>query len=184
MLTGFFSRWEQRLYEIRFVWIQKDVSDKSGTIRTRWNADMTVCWKTFPEKNTKISSTRNSSIFIMSSSEYLVLESECSFTMYFLRALIPNICIYDYRFWNEGISDDTGDSAFQLLVRYGCIKSGKIKRLYACYMVESWRFKMFWQLLWILKDPHLIGPTSRVGCFAVLLKTLLNMCKQFCEKNG
>ena len=36
----------------------------------------------------------------------------------------------------------------------------------------------------ILKDPHLIDPTSPVGCLAVLLKTLLNMCKQFCEDNG
>ena len=34
-------------------------------------------------------------------------------------------------------------SVFQFLVRYGCIKSGKIKRLDACYTVESWRFKMF-----------------------------------------
>ena len=42
----------------------------------------TVCWKTFPAKTTKILSTRNSSILMMSSSEYLFLESECSFTKY------------------------------------------------------------------------------------------------------
>ena len=42
----------------------------------------TVCWKTFPAKTTKILSTRNSSILKMSSSEYLFLESECSFTKY------------------------------------------------------------------------------------------------------
>ena len=60
----------------------------------------TVCWKTFPAKTTKILSTRNSSILMMSSSEYLFLESECSFTkICFLHALIPNICIYGYRFW-------------------------------------------------------------------------------------
>ena len=35
----FLSRWEQRLYEIRLVWIQKDVGEKRGTIRTHWNAD-------------------------------------------------------------------------------------------------------------------------------------------------
>ena len=35
----FLSRWEQRLYEIRFVWKQKDVGEKRGTIRTHWNAD-------------------------------------------------------------------------------------------------------------------------------------------------
>ena len=42
----------------------------------------TVCWKTFPAKTTKILSTRNSSILMMSSSEHLFLESECSFTKY------------------------------------------------------------------------------------------------------
>ena len=46
-------------------------------------------------------------------------------------------------FENEGVLDNTGESVFQFLVSYGCIKSGKIKRLAACYMVESWRFKMF-----------------------------------------
>ena len=35
----FLSRWEQRLYEIRFIWIQYDVGEKRGTIRTHWNAD-------------------------------------------------------------------------------------------------------------------------------------------------
>ena len=57
--------------------------------------------------------------------------------------LIPNICIYGTVFEHEGVPDDTGEPVFQFLVRYGCIKSGKIKRLDACYMVESWRFKMF-----------------------------------------
>ena len=42
----------------------------------------TICWKTFPAKTTKILSTRNSSILMKSSSEYLFLESECSFTKY------------------------------------------------------------------------------------------------------
>ena len=28
-----------------------------------------------------------------------------------------------------------------------------------------------------IEDPHLINPTSWVGCFTVLLKTLLNICK-------
>ena len=39
-----------------------------------------ICWKTFPAKTTKMLSTRNSSILIMSSSVYLFFESECSFT--------------------------------------------------------------------------------------------------------
>ena len=105
----------------------------------------TVCWKTFPAKTTKILSTRNSSILMMSSSEYLFLESECSFTKYV--SSCPNTkYLYLHTvtvFENKGVSDDTGESVFQFLVRYGCIKSRKIKRLDACYMVESWRFKMF-----------------------------------------
>ena len=61
----------------------------------------------------------------------------------FLRALIQ-IFVYTVTvFENEVVSDNTGESVFQFLVRYGCIKSGKIKRLDACYTVESWRFKMF-----------------------------------------
>ena len=42
----------------------------------------TVCLKTFPVKTTKILSTRNSSILMMSSSEYFLLVSECSCTKY------------------------------------------------------------------------------------------------------
>ena len=57
----------------------------------------------------------------------------------FLRAFVSTVTIFE----NEGVSDNTGESVFQFLMRYGCIKSGKIKRLDACYTVESWRFKMF-----------------------------------------
>ena len=39
-----------------------------------------ICWKIIPAKTTKMLSTRNSSILIMSSSVYLLFESECSFT--------------------------------------------------------------------------------------------------------
>ena len=35
----FFFRLEKRLYEIRFVWIEKDVGEKRGTLRTHWIAD-------------------------------------------------------------------------------------------------------------------------------------------------
>ena len=82
---------------------------------------------------------------MMSSSEYLFLESECSFTKYvsscpiFVYIFVSTVNVFE----NEGVSDDTGESFFQFLVRYGCIKSGKIKRLDACYTIESWRFKMF-----------------------------------------
>ena len=40
----------------------------------------TICWKTFPPKTTKMLSTRNSSMLLMSSSVYLFFESECSLT--------------------------------------------------------------------------------------------------------
>ena len=51
----------------------------------------TVCWKTFPAKTTKILSTRNSSTLMMSSSEYLLLESECSFTTHFCEVSIEYV---------------------------------------------------------------------------------------------
>ena len=81
---------------------------------------------------------------MMSFSEYLLLESEYSFTKYV--SSCPNTKYLYLRlpfFENEGVLDDTGESVLYFLVRYGCIKSGKIKRLDACYMVESRRFKMF-----------------------------------------
>ena len=75
MLT--LPRWEQRLYESRLLWIQKDVGEKRGTIRTHWDADCLL-----ENVTTKILSTRNSTILMVSSSEYLFLESECIFTIY------------------------------------------------------------------------------------------------------
>ena len=91
----------------------------------------TACWKTFPAKTTKMLSTRNSSILMMSSSKYLLffLESECPFTKYVSSCHNTK---YLYHFENEGVSDNTGESVFQFLVRYGCIKIGKIKGLDAC----------------------------------------------------
>ena len=40
----------------------------------------TICLKTFPPKTTKMLSTRNSSMLMMSSSVYLFFASECSLT--------------------------------------------------------------------------------------------------------
>ena len=40
----------------------------------------TICWKTFTPKTTKMLSTRNSSMLMMSSSVYLFFESGCSLT--------------------------------------------------------------------------------------------------------
>ena len=61
----------------------------------------TICWKTFPAKTTKMLSTRNSSILIMSSSVYLFFESvflELPSQNRVPRALKPNICISDFHF--------------------------------------------------------------------------------------
>ena len=55
----------------------------------------TICWKTVPPKATKMLSTRNSSMLIMSSSVYLLFESECSLTYRVPRDLKPKICICD-----------------------------------------------------------------------------------------
>ena len=93
MLT--LPRWEQRLHKFRLLWIQKNVGEKRGTSRTHWNADCLLA--NFSVKTTKILSTRNSSILMMSSSEYLFLEPEFSFTNYV--SSCPNICIYGYRFF-------------------------------------------------------------------------------------
>ena len=40
----------------------------------------TICWEKFPPNTTNMLSTRNSSILMMSSSVYLILESECFLT--------------------------------------------------------------------------------------------------------
>ena len=39
-----------------------------------------ICWKTFPVKTTKMLSSKNSSILMMSSSVYLLFKSEYSLT--------------------------------------------------------------------------------------------------------
>ena len=75
---------------------------------------------------------------MISSSEYLFLESDYSFTKYVSSCPNSTVTVFE----NEGVSNNIRESVFQFLVRYGCIKSGKIKRLDACCMVESRRFKM------------------------------------------
>ena len=105
----------------------------------------TVCWKTFPVKTTKILSTSNSSILMMSSSEYLFLESECSFTKYVSSCLNTKYLYLRLPFLKmKAFLDNTCESVFQFLVRYGCTckKSGQIKRLDGCYMVKSLRSKI------------------------------------------
>ena len=52
----------------------------SARIRSHLNADCLL--EDFSGKTTKILSTRNSSILMMSSSEYVFIETECSFTKY------------------------------------------------------------------------------------------------------
>ena len=105
---------------------------------------LSVCWKTFPAKTTKILSTRNSSILMMSSSEYLFLESECSFTKYvsscpytkYLYLRLPFLKMKVFRIILVSLSFNSWCGVVVQRVE-------KIKRLDACDMVESWRFKMF-----------------------------------------
>ena len=72
--------------------------------------------------------------------------------LYQILVFVSTVTVFE----NEGVLDNTSESVFQFLVRFGCIKFVKIERLDACYMFERWRFKF----LGILKDPHLIHPTS------------------------
>ena len=61
-----------------------------------------------------------------------------------LRDPILDICISDYRFFlNEGVPNNTSESAFQFIVRNSRLKGRKIEKLDACYMVEIRRLKMF-----------------------------------------
>ena len=66
----------------------------------------TLSWKTFPTKTSKILSTRNASVLMMSSSEYLFLESECSLTKYASSGPKLDFCMWGYRLffsWSWGI---------------------------------------------------------------------------------
>ena len=92
----------------------------------------TVCWKTIPAKTTKFKH-RDDVIF-----RVLVLESECSFTKY------VSACPYTKYLYleNEGVSDNTGESVFQFLVKYGCIKSRKIN-LFFFFIFKKIKFQKY-----------------------------------------
>ena len=70
-----------KTYELRFVWVQKypGMSARRGAQFVPIGMPI-ICWKTFPPKTTKMLSTRNSSILMMSSSVYWFFESGCSLT--------------------------------------------------------------------------------------------------------
>ena len=94
----------------------------------------------------------------------LVLEQECSVTKYASSWPRPR----------------TIDMQFQLLK----IKEIRII-LASLHFSLSWRKIVSrvekWKTWWLLYG---LNSTSRIGCFAVLLKTFLNTCKQLCKKNG
>ena len=98
----------------------------------------TVCWKTFPAKTTKLKHLDDVVFRLLVFRIRVRLHKICFFMPHY-QIFVSTVTVFE----NEGVSDDTGESVFQFLVRFGCIKSGKIKRLDACYMVESWRLKMF-----------------------------------------
>ena len=70
-------RWEQRRW-IPLCMNKEKMLARRGAQRVPIGMP-TVRWKIFPAKTTKILSTTNSSNLLMSSSEYLCLESESSF---------------------------------------------------------------------------------------------------------
>ena len=112
---------------------------------------------------------------MMLSSEYLLLESSGpSWNIVFVAKYQILVSLFTF-FENKGISYNTCSCVYHVLVMNCCIKDRKLKRLDASYLVELWRFKMFLQSF---VYPYLIDATSCVNCFAVLLKTLLDMCKQ------
>ena len=86
--------------------------------REEWHIPIgmpTVCLKTFPAETTKILSTRNSSILMMSSSEYMFLESEYSFTKYISLCLNTKIIVSMVTvFENERVSVNTSESDFSI----------------------------------------------------------------------
>ena len=113
-----------------------------------------ICWKTFLAKTTKMLSTRHSSILMMSSSAYLLFESECSFTKRVPRYK-NQIFVSPISFFVKiGVSYNTCQSAFRFLVRNGCVKGRKIKGLDVCDKVEIWRFKMIYQKRLLLRCLH------------------------------
>ena len=80
MLIFFLSSWEQRLYCMNSASYEyRNMSARRGAQFVPIGMS-TICWKTFPPKTTKLLSTRNSSMIMMSSSVYWFFESECSLT--------------------------------------------------------------------------------------------------------
>ena len=135
-----------------------------------------VFWKTFPAKKKTNENVvdLNSSILMMSSWEYLFLESVCSFNKYAsswpnTEYLYLKVTVYE----NERFSDNTCESVSNVenvensedLILVTWLKFGDFK----CSN-SSLEF---------------LGPTSDWSHFSSRLKTLLNMCwPAFCEKNG
>ena len=76
----FVSSWERRLYEFYFVCVQKYVGEERGTICAHWNAD--YLFENLSPKDHEMLSKKNSSMLItcISSSVYLLLESEYCLT--------------------------------------------------------------------------------------------------------
>ena len=131
----------------------------------------TVCWKTFHAKTTTMLSTRNPSILIMSFSEFLFLESECSFTNLLLRG---RIFVYAVTvFENEGVLDYTCDSPPPVSGEVWLYKVWKIQKTW-CWL-HGWNLEMKnvpIYLLRVLEDTQLIDYTFWACRFAVRLKTL------------
>ena len=103
----FLSRREQRLYEIRFVWIQKDVGEKRGTIRTHWKK--CCLWlngvSTENQKRTSVLQIRRDFSPTRDMTRINVILALSS-----VKLLISSWKIYICATWWHGIPKDSGDS--------------------------------------------------------------------------
>ena len=101
--------WEQRLYEIRFVWIQKEVGEKRGTIRTHRNTDYLL--EDFSGKNhenivnLKLKHLDDLIFRVLVFRIRVLLHKICFFVSLY-QIFVSTVTVFE----NEGVSDNTGES--------------------------------------------------------------------------
>ena len=84
---------------------------EKGTIFSHWNTDYLL--KTFPAETTTMLSTRNSSILMMSSTEYLFWSQSVPSQSMLLRDQKLYIVSVVTVFEKEGVANDAGETAFK-----------------------------------------------------------------------
>ena len=131
----FISSLELRLYEFRFVWVQKYVGYEQGTICAHWNADY-LLENLFLEDHENIVDYKLQHL------------NDFIFNVLVFRISVPRpktkiLYLWFFLFHFLWIKEFRIIVAFKLLVRNGCVKGRKFKGLDASDMVEIWRLKMF-----------------------------------------